>query len=122
MESEFVDLGLARIRDVYVTPLTHLATFGGLGVDGAMQVHAYIKRNMLLLPINPVQNVKDKVVAVDMDRDVSEEIIEVSKEVIEVIECKRKGKLRDTVDWSSDSRQETSCEEEEEVDKLEESG
>ena len=61
-----------------------------------------------------MQNVKDKVAAADMDREVSEE-------VIEVIECKRKGQLRDTVDWSSNSGQETSCEEEEEVDKLEES-
>src|SRR6266404_2069330 len=85
MEDKFIDLGLAGVRSVYATPVTNLATFSGLGVDGAKQVHAYIKQSILPL-IDPVQDIEvskaaeSKVVeVVQADKGVNEDIFETIK-------------------------------------------
>ena len=92
MEDKFIDLGLAGVHSMYVTPVTNLATFGSLGVDGAKRVHAYIKQSILLL-IDPVQDIEVSKVAeskvaaaeskvvevVQVDKGVNEDIFETIK-------------------------------------------
>src|SRR6266404_2115567 len=117
---EFIDFGLLGVHDVYRMPLTHLATFGSLGMDSAKHIHAYIARNILPL-IDPSQDTRgetSKAAAASKDEEISEANIE-------MLNGKGKEKMRDDCDWSSDEDQETLCGEEvngEEVDELENDG
>src|SRR6266404_6196975 len=98
MGDKFVDLGLVGARNVYATPVILLATFGGLGEDGARQIHAYIKERIIPL-IDPVQEVKQDINEASKVGATSKVDREVSEDIFETINGKGKGVLRDTVEW-----------------------